>query len=476
MTFTAAITSGSNGSASPTGTVDFFNNGTLIGTGTLSTTSGTTTATFSTSTLASGSNSITAQYLGDSNYAGSTSSAVNVTVTQFIAVTYSPTLPVYGQAVTLTATLTPTGTTTPTGIIDFYDGSTLLGSGTIASDVATLQTTALAVGNNAVTAVYSGNASYPASTSPVESVAVVLASTTTTVSPSNSNPGLSERDTLTATIAVTSPGAGTPTGTIQFFNNGTSLGTVAVSNGQASLSVVLPIGSSAITAQYSGDTNFESSTSASTTAVAGTANDHWLNQVYQIELGRSPTSSEYTAWDNKLSAGRSLKSVVAAIVASPEAALYRIQSAFQEYLGQDGTSEQIRSVLASADATHTSVRAAILGSSEFYQKSGGTLGGDQAALETAVLGSTIDPPVLKAQLASGVSRTVVAEDVLLSDNGKQSLLVSAYQTVMGNAPSGQQITTYVEFMNDGVYLRTIIASLLASAEYYNSASASISGS
>ena len=46
---------------------------------------------------------------------------------------------------------------------------------------------------------------------------------------------------------------------------------------------------------------------------------------------------------------------------------------------------------------------------------------------------------------------------------------------MGNAPSGQQITTYVGLMNDGVYLRTIIASLLASEEYYNSASASISG-
>ena len=77
-------------------------------------------------------------------------------------------------------------------------------------------------------------------------------------------------------------------------------------------------------------------------------------------------------------------------------------------------------MLASADATHTSVRAAILGSSEFYQKSGGTLAGYQTALETAVLGTTIDQPVLKAQLASGVSRTDVAEEVLLSDNGKQS--------------------------------------------------------
>ena len=53
---------------------------------------------------------------------------------------------------TLTATITPTGTAAPTGTVEFFNGSTLLGTGTVANDVATLQTTALAVGNNAVTA------------------------------------------------------------------------------------------------------------------------------------------------------------------------------------------------------------------------------------------------------------------------------------------------------------------------------------
>ncbi len=470
VTLTATITPSSTGSAVPTGTVDFFSGSTLLGSGTISND----VATYSTTALAAGSNSITAEYLGDTNYATSTSTAVTVTVTQFVAVTYGPTLPVYGQAVTLTATLTPTGTAAPTGTVTFVNGSTELGTATVSSDVATLNTTLLSVGNNAVTADYSGDSNYPASTSAVESVAVVLAATSTNVSLSDSNPALDETVTLTAIVSVTSPGAGNPTGTVEFLDNGTSLGTGTISGNQASISVVLPIGSNVITAQYSGDANFESSTATAATAVAGTANELWLNQVYPIELGRAATSSDFAYWDKVLNAGASRIEVVAAISDSTEAKLYRIQSAFQEYLGSDGTAAEIHSVVVRATVTHTSVRAAILGSSEFYAQSGGTPSAYQSALETAILGTTVDQPVLQSQLANGVSRTVVAEEVLQSNKGKQALLEPQYQAVLDNAPTNQQVVAYVGLMNDGVYLRTIVASLLAGSEFYNNATAALS--
>jgi hypothetical protein len=60
-----------------TGTVTFLNNGTSIGTSTLSSGTASYTATFATA----GTESLTAQYLGNSTYASSTSSAVTVTVT-----------------------------------------------------------------------------------------------------------------------------------------------------------------------------------------------------------------------------------------------------------------------------------------------------------------------------------------------------------------------------------------------------------
>ena len=65
MTFTATVVNSSPGAATPTGTVTFMDGTTMLGTGTLSTTDGLTTATFTTTKLAVGSHSITAVYGGD---------------------------------------------------------------------------------------------------------------------------------------------------------------------------------------------------------------------------------------------------------------------------------------------------------------------------------------------------------------------------------------------------------------------------
>lgn len=75
-----------------------------------------------------------------------------------------------GQAVTFTATVTgETGSQgTPTGTVQFFDGATLLGTATLDSNgQATLTTSALPAGARTITAVYSGDADYNGSTSPV---------------------------------------------------------------------------------------------------------------------------------------------------------------------------------------------------------------------------------------------------------------------------------------------------------------------
>jgi autotransporter-associated beta strand protein len=75
-----------------------------------------------------------------------------------------------GQQVTFTATVTgETGTTgAPTGTVQFFDGATLLGTSTLdANGQATFSTSALPAGARTITAVYSGDADYNGSTSPV---------------------------------------------------------------------------------------------------------------------------------------------------------------------------------------------------------------------------------------------------------------------------------------------------------------------
>jgi hypothetical protein len=82
------------------------------------------------------------------------------------AVTASVTAPLFGQAVTFTATVSSTSTTaTPAGSVEFYDGSTDLGPGTPGSSSGnqatwTLPPSALALGSHAITAVYSGSSDF----------------------------------------------------------------------------------------------------------------------------------------------------------------------------------------------------------------------------------------------------------------------------------------------------------------------------
>lgn len=78
------------------------------------------------------------------------------------------------DSVTFTASVKPaSGTGTPTGTVTFLDDTTKLDSATLnGSGVATFTTTALPIGTHAITAAYSGDHNFAASTSDVVAVSV----------------------------------------------------------------------------------------------------------------------------------------------------------------------------------------------------------------------------------------------------------------------------------------------------------------
>jgi hypothetical protein len=166
VTLTAAVTP-----AGGTGTVQFLDGSTALGTATIS--GGT--AALAVSTLAAGTHSITAVYSGDGNYSGSTSGAWTQTVSKVASTTLlsaSPNPSVSGQSVSLTATISPTAAT---GSVQFFDGSTSLGTATVSGGSASKAVTTLSVGGHSITAVYSGDANYAASTSAAVTQTVVAA-------------------------------------------------------------------------------------------------------------------------------------------------------------------------------------------------------------------------------------------------------------------------------------------------------------
>jgi len=240
----------------------------------------------------------------DGNFNTSTSGLTAYTLTINKATTssnlvssVSPTS-VYGQPVQFTGTITSAGSfgSSPSGTVTFLDGSTTIGTGTLASagsNSATATLTlpnsggglSLAVGAHSIYLNYGGDANYASVVTPVGSPlvqTVTKANTTTVLNTTCSTAAgcvVGQPVTMTASVTVNAPGVNapiagttnTPTGTVQFFNGSTPLGAKAslVTGGSAStptysavLTTTLPQGNLQLTAVYSGDTSFNTSTSA----------------------------------------------------------------------------------------------------------------------------------------------------------------------------------------------------------------------
>jgi uncharacterized delta-60 repeat protein len=175
---------------------------------------------------------------------------------------------VFGEAVTFTATIIRApggGGGTLGGTVTFRDGNTVLGTASVVGGQARWTTSALAVGaHDQITASYSGNSSFAASTS-APLVQSVVAAPTTTVLNSSANPApFGQAVTFTAHVYPVAPGAGVPTGIVTFLDGATVLGNRPLSHGVATLTVWRPLsaGPHQIRAIYYGSTDFTGSTSA----------------------------------------------------------------------------------------------------------------------------------------------------------------------------------------------------------------------
>ncbi len=184
-----------------------------------------------------------------------------------------------GASILFTATVAgPSGNTTvPTGTVSFLNGTTTLGSGPLsASAAATFSTSTLPAGTYSITALYSGDSNFSGSTSNLVTQVVNAAAkaSTTIVVTSSANPSTTGQPvTFTATVAGASGSSAAPTGSVTFMDGGTTLGSGTLNaSGVATYSTSsLSTGSQSITAVYSGDSNFNGSTSGILTQMVNAA-------------------------------------------------------------------------------------------------------------------------------------------------------------------------------------------------------------
>jgi autotransporter-associated beta strand protein len=283
--FTATVIDASPGTGTPTGTVNFFDGLNLIGSGTLSAIPGNDQATFTTSNLALGGHSITATYVGDSNFVTSTSPAISQSVNKAdttTTVTSDVHPSVFGQTVTFTATVSSVapGSGAPGGTLNFFDGSNLLGSGTFSGTVGanqstfTFTTSGLSVGSHTIKASFTdtdGNFNDSNTVRPFFQQRVNPDSTTTVVTLASLPPAVAGQPlTFTAKVTADPPGGtpgSPPGGTVSFFLDGstTAFDSQTLAGGQAtSTAITIDVsGPHTITASFTDtDGNFTDSTSA----------------------------------------------------------------------------------------------------------------------------------------------------------------------------------------------------------------------
>lgn len=170
----------------------------------------------------------------------------------------------FGEDVTFTATVPSDAT----GTVTFMDGSTSIGTGTVSSGSASLTTAALPAGTASITADYSGDSNYNSADSAAISQVVDKATPgeggvpAVTVTSSLNPSVFAEAVTFTATVPSNA------TGTVTFMDGSTAMGTGTISSGTATFTTSkLSGGTHSITADYSGDSNYNSADSAALSQV-----------------------------------------------------------------------------------------------------------------------------------------------------------------------------------------------------------------
>ena len=313
VTFTATLNSTSG---TPTGTVQFKDGSTVLGVQTVSTTG---TSSYSTAALSVGTHPITAVYEPTGLFtatSASLSQVVNGSPTT-TALTCNPsTISIGGTSLFSAMVTSPNGT--PTGSITFTDNGTTLAQPTLASGNASFTYTGQSRGTHNILATYIPTGSFSASSASC-AVTVNGLPTTTTVAVTPNPSTYGQPVIFSAHVAPVAPNKAVPTGTINFlFCRGAEISATLDASGNVSViqpapnnsyEIASPVGSCTFTAQYSGDTIFDPSTSATdtyivtpapstTTIISASPNPAYFSQTVsftvQVKGVPSPTANPVT--------------------------------------------------------------------------------------------------------------------------------------------------------------------------------------
>lgn len=177
------------------------------------------------------------------------------------------------------------------------------------------------------------------------------------------------------------------------------------------------------------------------TSVAAESNlsvEKYVVSVYDLFLGREPTSVEVDRWANVVASGRRTE-LTSELAASDEWAGARVNDLYRKILGRDADAggrafwvSKIRS-----GTTLEAVAAGFYGSDEYYRRTGGSPDGFVGRLYTDLLGRPADDDgriYWVSRLSAGMSRSAVATNFYGSMESRTDRVIGLYGEVLGRAP------------------------------------------
>ncbi|MFK7697535.1 Ig-like domain repeat protein [Paenibacillus sp. HJGM_3] len=253
VTYTVQVTPVTLIGGVPTGTVEFKEGSTTLGTATLNAQG---VAQWTTADLSVGAHNIWANYLGADIHGGNDTSSISININPVptnVTLTSTVIQTVYGAPVTLTAAVTPGQAT---GTITFKDGTIVLGGPVaLTNGTASLTTTALPEGSHTITAQYSGDSVFSSGNSSATTVTVYSRIGTQLMLTSSVNSAVyGQPVTYNVLVTPVVEIGGVPSGTVEFKEGSTTLGTATLNaQGEAQWTTFdLSVGAHNIWANYLG--------------------------------------------------------------------------------------------------------------------------------------------------------------------------------------------------------------------------------
>jgi len=204
-------------------------------------------------------------------------------------------------------------------------------------------------------------------------------------------------------------------------------------------------------------------------------NARYVCRVYLDLLGRAADPSGKAFWLKKVDANPTAAGRIGIIRKYQTTAEYNrrvVDDVYKTFLkrnpdssGQAFWAEKIRK-----GANPDEIRTQVIGSNEYYTKSGGSPEGFAAAIYqqvTRIPATQQEINAVVAQIKAGKSRTSIAAALLATKAGDTATVQGLYERYLRRTPPASEITYWVNKLQSGTTELKLVEATVSSNEYFN---------